>query len=108
MIDIGQAILELETLNKSFDIPLYEIGVAVKALKMWRQLEKDYGRFDLKEKDGMSDIPLVARMKGIENTYFPSLIHQTIKVSIQGKDDKAIQHIRKRIRDTWGVREVWS
>ena len=106
MLEVERIIDDLNSINERLGFKHSAVENAIKVLKMWKQLEKDYGQFDLKEKDGMSDIPLVARMRGIEMTFFPTIIHQTLKVAIQGKSDEQLHHIRKTIKNTWGVVEV--
>ena len=104
MIDVGQAILELETLNDSFDTPIYEIGVAIKMMKMWRMLRSEYGGLMIKFPSHTEDVS--EYMDEIEEKFFPSIIHQTLKVAIQGKDDKTLHRIRDIIKSVGGVNEV--
>ena len=106
MLEVERIIDDLNSINERLGFKHSAVENAIKVLKMWKQLETDYGQFDLKEKDGMSDIPLVARMRGIEMTFFPSLIHQTLKVAVQGKSDMDLHRIKDTIECIKGVNEV--
>ena len=92
MIDTKDVIDGLLDINKRLGFEYRAIDGAIKVCKMWQQLKKD-----------SCEHGLIAML---EEEFFPSIIHQTVTVKIQGKDREELRKTRQHIKTTWGVMEV--
>lgn len=103
MIDIGQAILELEALNRDFDVPLYEIGVAIKMLKMWRHLKRQASKWEM----GLAThLRVHTVMEKAEKEFFPTKMRQTVTIEIERKSESLLEDTIDQVRLVPGVKDV--
>lgn len=79
-------------INKRLGFEYKAIGNAVQVCKMWHEFKKDSCEFEL--------------IKNVEEKFFPSIIHQTVVVEIQGANEEELRKTRQHIKTTWGVMEV--
>ena len=105
MLDTKCLIRDLEDLC-SYDIHRRPkcIQDAIKVCRMWDALEH------MCEKHAISDDikkGIIYLVSHIENTFFPHpIIHQTLRVAVQGNSDRDLHRIRDTIECIKGVNEV--
>ena len=100
--DIKQIILELETLNDDFEVPFFEISLAIKVCKMWKFARDSAKNYDMGQ---ATKLQVHRILKDIEGRFFPSTPSQDFTVTIEGsrqRRDNAVQ----TIECVYGVKEV--
>lgn len=102
-LNIGKAILQLETLDTDFDTPLYEIGVAIKVMKMWRFARASARNYEMGE---ATKLQVHRILEDIEGRFFPTKVKQTVTVAIERKSESLLEDTVDQIRLVPGVKEV--
>ena len=90
--NIDQIILELKTLNDNFEVPLYEIKVAVKVCRMWKYLKEESSLYDAQE------------ISEIEGRFFPTIIKAKVVAYIESGYDYSALDVLKAIQEVQGVK----
>jgi len=103
MRDLDTLIEDLEAINRRVGFTFTAVVDAIKVVKMWKKFKtqgiKDYYRMN-------SSLCVDEVVEQIEEEFFPSIIHQTVKVAIQGANKQRLRNTIETIECVEGVNEV--
>ena len=104
MLDTKEIIEDLEAINRRAGFTFTGVVNAIKVVKMWERLSIEYGGLIIKFPSHQKVVR--EYMNEIEEEFFPSIIHQTVKVAIQGINKQRLRNTIETIKCVEGVDEV--